>query len=198
MKLTDKSEFSIEVTMVKNRIANEESVCYNVLQIKRNKMWDNQTTMEVSIMKKTIVFCLLLGIICLMGCVFNKDEIPQSETTLAIEPTKATSIEESMSLSDTNPSIVETEKWDVIPMIMVDGMLYLDTGVESSVTARCGMLDGEITSSVDGTEVPTENNQSNFGTGFGYQYGALEGTIEIQINGKWFIYATEEVKRNNF
>ena len=38
------------------------------------------------------------------------------------------------------------------------------------IRGRCGNMDGEITSTVDGTEIPTEDNQSNFGSGFGYQY----------------------------
>ncbi len=53
--------------------------------------------------------------------------------------------------------------------------------------ARCGTMDGEITSTVDGTEIPTEDNQSNFGSGFGYQYGA-DDTIEIYMNEKWFVF----------
>lgn len=87
----------------------------------------------------------------------------------------------------------EAEKWDLIPMVMVNGELYLDTGHESSVEARCEMMDGEITSSVDGSEQPTENDQSNFGTGFGYQYGSQEGLIEIFMNDKWWVFATEKV-----
>ena len=87
------------------------------------------------------------------------------------------------------------ETWDRIPMVMVNGELYLDTGKESTVIARCGMMDGEITSQVDGSKVPTIDNQSNFGTGYGYQYGAIEGTIEINMNGKWWIFATEEVRQ---
>lgn len=47
-----------------------------------------------------------------------------------------------------------------------------------AVDGRCGVTDGEITSTVDGSETPTEDNQSNFGTGFEYQYGS-EDTIEI-------------------
>ena len=77
-------------------------------------------------------------------------------------------------------------------MVMVNGELYLDTGHESSVEARCEMMDGEITSSVDGSEQPTENDQSNFGTGFGYQYGSQEGLIEIFMNDKWWVFATEK------
>ena len=54
--------------------------------------------------------------------------------------------------------------------------------------------DGTITSSVEGYEQPTQNDQSNFGTGYVYQYGKTDGTIEIKINNLWCIYATEEVR----
>jgi len=87
------------------------------------------------------------------------------------------------------------EQWDLIPMVMVDGKLYLDTGMESSVEARCGVMDGEITSSVDGTKKPTQDGESNFGTGYGYQYGPQEGTIEIFMNEKWWVFATEDVRQ---
>lgn len=86
------------------------------------------------------------------------------------------------------------ESWDRIPMVMVDGVLYLDTGMQSDSEREDSLMDGEITSAVDGSEVPTKNNQSNFGTGYGYQYGT-EGTIELFIHGKWWIYATEEARQ---
>lgn len=73
--------------------------------------------------------------------------------------------------------IKETETWDLIPMVMVNGTLYLDTGHESKIEARCGVMDGETTSQVDGSKQPTVDDQSNFGTGYGYQYGATEGTL---------------------
>ena len=91
--------------------------------------------------------------------------------------------------------IKETETWDLIPMVMVNGTLYLDTGHESKIEARCGVMDGEITSQVDGSKQPTVDDQSNFGTGYGYQYGANEGTIELFMNGKWWIFATEEARQ---
>lgn len=91
--------------------------------------------------------------------------------------------------------IDSAETWDRIPMVMVDGTLYLDTGMESTVMARCGMMDGEITSQVPGNEAPAMDDQSNFGTGFGYQYGPTEGTIEIYMNEKWWVFATEEVRK---
>jgi len=77
-------------------------------------------------------------------------------------------------------------------MVRIDGKLYYDTGRESIMDARCGTMDGEITSTVDGTEIPTEDNQSNFGSGFGYQYGAEDDTIEIYMNEKWFVFEYRE------
>lgn len=81
--------------------------------------------------------------------------------------------------------------WDRIPMVRVNNKLYYDTGRESTVSGRCGNMDGEITSTVDGTEIPMENNQSNFGSGFGYQYGA-DDTLEIYMNEKWFVFEYRE------
>lgn len=91
----------------------------------------------------------------------------------------------------TTKNDAESSDWDKIPMVMVDGRLYYDTGEESNVDARCGVMDGEITSSVDGSEIPSEDNQSNFGTGFGYQYGAND-TLEISMNGKWIVFAQRD------
>lgn len=83
------------------------------------------------------------------------------------------------------------DMWDRIPMVRIDDKLYYDTGRESTIMGRCGNMDGEITSTVDGTEIPTENNQSNFGSGFGYQYGT-DDTIEIYMNEKWFVFEYRE------
>lgn len=87
----------------------------------------------------------------------------------------------------------DTEKWDLRPMVMVDGSLYLDTGMESSRTARPHQFDGQITSTVDSSEKPVVNGQSNFGADYGYQYGPDEGTIEIFIDNRWWIFAREEI-----
>lgn len=97
--------------------------------------------------------------------------------------------------STANRNDGETEtKWARLPMVMIDGVLYYDTGRLSTVSARCGNMDGEITSAVDCSEIPTENNQSNFGTGYGYQIGPMEGTIEVCTDGGWSVFATKEVR----
>lgn len=76
---------------------------------------------------------------------------------------------------------------DYPAMIMVDGLLYYDSG-EISNELRCGMMDGEITTVAD--DVPVEDNQSNFGIGYGYQYGI--DTIEVCIDDEWHIFIPYE------
>ena len=82
----------------------------------------------------------------------------------------------------------------MIPMVQIAGVTYMTTGVESVSAERRDGFDGKITSSVKGSECPVEDDQSNFGEGFGYQFGAAEGTVDIYIDGSWWIYATEEVR----
>lgn len=87
------------------------------------------------------------------------------------------------------------EKWGLVPMVMVDGELYLDTGFKSTLEKRSDVIDGEITSQVDSSETPSADNQSNFGTGYPYQIGITDGTIEILIDNAWWIFATEDVRQ---
>lgn len=94
----------------------------------------------------------------------------------------------------TSTESAKTTISDKIPAVMVKGELYYSTGKESEADVRCGTMDGQIASSVDGSEFPTQDNQSNFGTGYGYQYGA-ENTIEVYMpeggsedENKWIIF----------
>jgi hypothetical protein len=84
----------------------------------------------------------------------------------------------------------EPSKWDRRPMVMVNGEIYLDTGKESDINGRCGVMDGEITSTVDGSEIPVEDNQSNFGQGYEYQF-VDENSIDIFMNEKWIRFEKE-------
>lgn len=79
---------------------------------------------------------------------------------------------------------------DRIPMVNIEGELYLDTGREIVIDDRSDIIDGEISSSVDGSEIPSENNQSNFGEGYTYQF-VDENSIDIYLNGKWMRFEKE-------
>lgn len=81
--------------------------------------------------------------------------------------------------------------WDRIPMVRIEGNLYLDTGKESDFDGRCGVMDGEITSTVETSEIPTQNNQANFGKGYEYQH-VDNNSIDIYINDKWMRFEKQE------
>ena len=74
--------------------------------------------------------------------------------------------------------------------VCIDGILYYDTGAVSDMEYRCGTPDGVITDTTDADALPTEDGQSNFGTGYGYQFAA-DGTVEVEIDGEYVIFATE-------
>lgn len=56
--------------------------------------------------------------------------------------------------------------------------------------------DGEITSTVDASEIPIQNNQSNFGDGYEYQYVG-ENIIDVYMNEKWIRFEKETKDRAN-
>ena len=74
--------------------------------------------------------------------------------------------------------------------VCIDGVLYYDTGTVSDMEYRCGTPDGVISDTTAADELPTENGQSNFGTGYGYQFAA-DGTVEVEIDGEYVIFAAE-------
>lgn len=74
--------------------------------------------------------------------------------------------------------------------VCIDGVLYYDTGTVSDMEYRCGTPDGVISDTTDADVLPTEDGQSNFGTGYGYQFAA-DGTVEVEIDGEYVIFAAE-------
>lgn len=84
----------------------------------------------------------------------------------------------------------ETQKYDYPPCVMVDNVVYQDTGFVSSMPSY-GAVDGEIVSTVDSTEMPSENDQSNFGSGYQYQR-ISEDQIIVIIHGKRIIFRNTE------
>ena len=75
--------------------------------------------------------------------------------------------------------------------VMLEGVIYYDTCTVSGTDAKAAP-DGTITSTVDSDSFPTEDGQSNFGTGYAYRYGSENGTLEVQIDGEWWIFAANQ------
>ena len=69
---------------------------------------------KAKVMLITLLVCSLIGCSKKEASVFEATVLEVNNSTLLVEP-------------------VEAEKWDLIPMVMVNGELYLDTGYESTV-----------------------------------------------------------------
>lgn len=76
-------------------------------------------------------------------------------------------------------------------LVMINGELYYNTEKEITTSMKCGTMDGEVVSMVNQNEIPKENNQSNFGKGYGYQIGEQDGQIVLNINSKWIVFEKE-------
>lgn len=81
-------------------------------------------------------------------------------------------------------------------LVMIDGQLYRATGQDSDIDGRCGMMDGQIGSSVERGEIPGQDGQSNFGAPYGYQYGT-DGQIEVNWEDRWLVFAPVESPQEN-
>lgn len=118
-------------------------------------------------------------------------EITYSGGISEIYPAELEGIKTVTVVKQTEDAGGETEKTagDYPACVMVDGVVYKDTGYTDSMI-KCGNMDGEITSSVDG--IPSENNQSNFGTGYGYQR-SIEDYVVVVIDDEWRIFRNIEI-----
>lgn len=84
----------------------------------------------------------------------------------------------------------ENNPVDLIPMVMIQGKLYFDTNQLSDIDNRCGVMDGEIDSQVSGSMIPVKDDQSNFGTGYSYQF-VDENNVDIFINGSFYRFSAK-------
>lgn len=80
------------------------------------------------------------------------------------------------------------------PMVKVAGVVYVDTGYENAM-ATCGTADGEIKTAVDGTKKPVRDDQSNFGTGYDYQFWE-KGYMNVRLNNRWILFKELNLKND--
>lgn len=92
-----------------------------------------------------------------------------------------------------NKEVEEKMLWDRIPMVMVEEHLYLDTGEKMLVEIDDSSIIDTITSEVDGSEIPTQNGQSNFGC-VGAEYAYCDEGIVVMINNEWQFFRKETDK----
>lgn len=84
------------------------------------------------------------------------------------------------------PNTTEGYDGDICaPNIMVNDRHYHTTGVINNKDSF--EADGTITSSVDETEIPHDNDQSNFGIGYDYDI-ISDSIVYVCIDDKWIKY----------
>ena len=137
-------------------------------------------------MKRTISMLLAMGMVVgtLSGCVGNVATQEEGEASVQQVSEAVTQMDGASDSNDavTLPDLTESRPVANPPCVMVDGVVYQDTGFISSMVG-CGNMDGEIASSVEATEFPSENNQSNFGTDMSYQR-STEGQLIVYLDGE--------------
>ena len=95
--------------------------------------------------------------------------------------------------AENNSTKVNEEKVEAYPKaVKVSGTLYEDTGYINAMV-KCGTPDGEIKTAVSEKELPVNDDESNFGTGYSYQVWE-EGYINVQIDNKWILFKDVELK----
>lgn len=94
-------------------------------------------------------------------------------------------------LLDTSKVTKNSDNQESTRIVKVENRLYYDTGNESNVQFRCGVMDGKITKNVSIKEIPKNNNESNFEGNYDYQFMGPD-TIEVLMDGKWIVFQAKE------
>ncbi|MBR6951656.1 MAG: hypothetical protein IKH56_08015 [Oscillospiraceae bacterium] len=89
------------------------------------------------------------------------------------------------------PDSIADTLYDLRPMILVDGVIFMDTGKALAVEVDPSAVLGEITSSVAGDKRPTEDGQSNFEC-VGSQYAYFEDGLVVLIHNEWWLFERED------
>ena len=92
---------------------------------------------------------------------------------------------------ETGKNNTENIQEDIPDAIMVNGRIYYSTGEKSTITARCGNMDGQITSTVKKGSLPTKDNESNFGVEYGYQIISSD-IVEVRVNNEFIVFKGEK------
>ncbi|MDO4778348.1 MAG: hypothetical protein Q4A42_02190 [Tissierellia bacterium] len=125
---------------------------------------------------------ILMGILVLTACntdTDKSDKSAHSDVGGSIKPRNDTQIIES----------------SYPPMVMINDHLYKDTGYINSAL-KCGTADGEIITSVESLKKPQKNDESNFGTGYEYQFWT-EGYVNVKINDRWTLFQKLSTKNTD-
>ncbi|HCD45188.1 MAG TPA: hypothetical protein DEQ64_15935 [Lachnoclostridium sp.] len=139
--------------------------------------------------KYMIILGTAITIIGLTACV---KKLPNTETVNNVSETTIASLP-AITESEATTEITTTEKLNkefstekVLPMLYINGQLYRLLSKQGEPMGDSGCVDGYILSSVDPEEVPTEHEQSNFGSeGNPYCLEEEYGELVAMVADEW-------------
>ena len=161
---------------------------------------------KIKTAKNSIVLLILVFTVFLTGCRKEETMTPASADAVSEQETRETKetsadlpeTEESypvVSAEVTKPDAVKTEEEteedsaeEELPvMVMINGKLYYDSSEKRDPALKtCGTMDGKIWSWIAGS-VPFEDDMSNIGKDWEYQYGG-EDEIDLKMEDGWHIF----------
>ncbi len=86
--------------------------------------------------------------------------------------------------------LTESEQ-QIVRMVRIDGKLFFDVNRPVINGPTCGTQDGLISSTVASDQIPTEDNQSNFGVDYQWQYGGMN-VINIMVDDGWMAFEARD------
>lgn len=140
--------------------------------------------------KYIIILGTAITIIGLTAC-FQQQKFPNPETVNTVSETTIASLPAITEL-ETTAEMAATEK--ALPMLYINGQLYRLLSRLGEPMGDSGCVDGYILSSVDPEEVPTEHEQSNFGSeGTPYCLEEEYGELVAMVADEWLRFTAVDL-----
>lgn len=145
--------------------------------------------------KYIIILGTAITIIGLTAC-FQQQKFPNPETVNTVSETTIASLPAITELETTAEmaaaEMAATEK--ALPMLYINGQLYRLLSRLGEPMGDSGCVDGYILSSVDPEEVPTEHEQSNFGSeGTPYCLEEEYGELVAMVADEWLRFTAVDL-----
>ena len=134
---------------------------------------------------KVLILCICLSVCvtAMAGCAGNSEPKP-SQT-----PEQA---EHDLGQTEYSPEPMTEQEGETVMGItaaVINGKTYYNTGSESSIDGRCGVMDGYLTVSMEESGVVLRESENT--SPYGYQITG-ENRVDVYMSNRWVEFMTEE------
>lgn len=138
-------------------------------------------------MMKLLILALMIYFVLSLAACGKGSGLPRPGILASFIGSAPVNIRQAEPAVDAQFSHLSEDAEPTVLLMQAEGQLYQSTGRESDRDGRCGIMDGQITDSVERNLIPSRDGQSNFGAPYGYQYGD-NGQLELNMDGRWIIF----------